>query len=82
VKQLDFECPQVVQKPFALSFHVPVLLLPRCGRGSRGREGLAREKGCLNLARRHRLCSKTALVPKSTTPKAVEAVRSTAKQSF
>ena len=35
VKHLDFECPQVVQKPFALSFHVPVLLSPRCARGSR-----------------------------------------------
>jgi hypothetical protein len=35
VKQLDFARFQVVQKPFALSFHVPALLLPDCSRGSR-----------------------------------------------
>jgi len=35
VKQLGFECCQVVQKPFALSFHVPVSEWPDCARGSR-----------------------------------------------
>jgi len=35
VKQLGFECCQVVQKPFALSFHVPVSVWPDCARGSR-----------------------------------------------
>jgi hypothetical protein len=35
VKQLDFEWFQAVQKPFAFSFHVPALVLPRCSRGSR-----------------------------------------------
>jgi len=37
VKHVGFECAQVVQKPFALSFHVPVpvLALPLCARGSR-----------------------------------------------
>src|SRR5215469_3950307 len=35
VKQLGFACRQVVQKPFALSFHVPVFLEPDCARGSR-----------------------------------------------
>src|SRR5215510_12212758 len=35
VKQLDFACCQVVQKPFALSFHVPLFLWPDSARGSR-----------------------------------------------
>ena len=35
MKQLGFERPQVVQKPFALSFHVPALPLPDCSSGSR-----------------------------------------------
>jgi hypothetical protein len=37
VKHLGFECVQVVQKPVALSYHVPVpaLALPPCTRGSR-----------------------------------------------
>jgi hypothetical protein len=37
VKHVGFECAQVVQKPFALSFHVPVpvFALPLCARGSR-----------------------------------------------
>jgi len=35
VKQLGFACCQVVQKPVALSFHVPVFLEPDCARGSR-----------------------------------------------
>src|SRR6516165_11876447 len=35
VKQLDFACCQVVQKPVALSFHVPVFLWPDSARGSR-----------------------------------------------
>jgi hypothetical protein len=35
VKQLGFECCQVVQKPFALSFHVPLSVWPDCVRGSR-----------------------------------------------
>src|SRR3974390_1626170 len=35
VKQLGFACCQVVQKPVALSFHVPVLLEPDSARGSR-----------------------------------------------
>ena len=37
MKHVGFECAQVVQKPLALSLHVPVpvLALPRCARGSR-----------------------------------------------
>ena len=37
VKHVGFECVQVVQKPLALSLHVPVpvLALPRCASGSR-----------------------------------------------
>jgi len=35
VKQLGVARFQVVQKPFALSFHVPAILLPDCSRGSR-----------------------------------------------
>jgi hypothetical protein len=35
VKQLAAAWPQAVQKPFALSFQVPVLLLPDCSTGSR-----------------------------------------------
>lgn len=35
VKQLGFEWLQAVQKPFVFSFHEPVLVLPRCSRGSR-----------------------------------------------
>src|SRR5262245_11568786 len=35
VKQLGFARCQVVQKPLALSFHVPVFLRPDCARGSR-----------------------------------------------
>src|SRR6516164_5178217 len=35
VKQLGFACCQVVQKPFALSFHLPVFFCPDCARGSR-----------------------------------------------
>ena len=35
MKQLGFARFQVVQKPFALSFHVPALLLLDCSRGSR-----------------------------------------------
>src|SRR5215468_11183822 len=35
VKQLGFACCQVVQKPFALSFHVPLFLRPDSARGSR-----------------------------------------------
>jgi hypothetical protein len=35
VKQLGFACCQVVQKPFALSFHVPLFLWPDSARGSR-----------------------------------------------
>ena len=35
MKQLGFACCQVVQKPVALSFHVPVFLEPDCARGSR-----------------------------------------------
>src|SRR5215470_20387750 len=35
VKQLGFARCQVEQKPFALSFHVPVFIWPDCARGSR-----------------------------------------------
>src|SRR5262245_32849460 len=35
VKQLGFACCQVVQKPFALSFHVPLFLWPDSAKGSR-----------------------------------------------
>src|SRR5215472_11042256 len=35
VKHLGFACCQVVQKPVALSFHVPVFLDPDSARGSR-----------------------------------------------
>jgi hypothetical protein len=35
VKQLGFAWFQAVQKPFALSFHVPALPLPDCSSGSR-----------------------------------------------
>src|SRR5262245_51891243 len=35
VKQLGFACCQVVQKPFALSFHVPLFFWPDSARGSR-----------------------------------------------
>src|SRR5262249_33356092 len=35
VKQLDFACCQVVQKPFALSFHVPLFFWPDSASGSR-----------------------------------------------
>jgi len=35
LKQLGFARCQVVQKPFALSFHVPVSVWPDCARGSR-----------------------------------------------
>src|SRR5262245_16482719 len=35
VKQLGFACCQVVQKPFALIFHVPLFLWPDSARGSR-----------------------------------------------
>jgi hypothetical protein len=37
VKHVGFECVQVVQKPLALSLHVPVPVrpFPRCARGSR-----------------------------------------------
>ncbi len=35
LKQFDFECSPLVPKPFALIFHVPVLFLPDCARGSR-----------------------------------------------
>jgi hypothetical protein len=35
VKQLAFSRPQLVQKPCALSLHVPALLLPDSARGSR-----------------------------------------------
>ena len=35
MKQLGFACCQVVQKPVALSFHVPVFLEPDSARGSR-----------------------------------------------
>ena len=35
MKQLGFACCQVEQKPFALSFHVPVSMRPDCARGSR-----------------------------------------------
>ena len=35
VKQLGFACCQVVQKPVAFSFHVPLFLEPDCARGSR-----------------------------------------------
>src|SRR5262245_28880447 len=35
VKQLGFACCQVVQKPFALSFHVPLFSWPDSARGSR-----------------------------------------------
>src|SRR5271169_2180399 len=35
VKQLDLACSQLVQKPFALSFHVPAFFLPDWARGSR-----------------------------------------------
>src|SRR3974377_1444125 len=35
VKQLGFACCQVVQKPFGLSFHLPVFFCPDCARGSR-----------------------------------------------
>src|SRR6516164_9217123 len=35
VKQLGFACCQVVQKPFAFSFHVPLFLWPDSARGSR-----------------------------------------------
>src|SRR5262252_6196155 len=35
VKQLGFACCQVVQKPFALSFHVPLSSWPDSARGSR-----------------------------------------------
>jgi hypothetical protein len=35
VKQLGFVCCQVLQKPVALSFHVPVFLEPDCATGSR-----------------------------------------------
>jgi hypothetical protein len=35
VKQLTFARPQLVQNPWALSFHVPPLLVPDCARGSR-----------------------------------------------
>src|SRR5215813_7773819 len=35
VKQLAFARPQLVQKPCALSLHVPALLLPDSARGSR-----------------------------------------------
>jgi hypothetical protein len=35
VKQLGFARFQAVQKPFALSFHVPALALPGCSSGSR-----------------------------------------------
>jgi len=35
VKQLGFACCQVVQNPFALSFHVPLSLYPAWARGSR-----------------------------------------------
>jgi len=35
VKQLGFAWLQAVQKPFALSFHVPALPLPDCSSGSR-----------------------------------------------
>src|SRR5215813_3843709 len=34
VKQLGFACCQVVQKPFALSFHVPLFFFPDSARGS------------------------------------------------
>src|SRR4051812_25571288 len=35
VKQLGFACCQVVQKPLALSFHVPLFFWPDSARGSR-----------------------------------------------
>ena len=35
MKQLGFAWLQAVQKPFALSFHVPALPLPDCSSGSR-----------------------------------------------
>jgi hypothetical protein len=35
VKQLDFARSQLVQKPFASSFHVPTFVLPDCARASR-----------------------------------------------
>ena len=35
MKQLGFARLQAVQKPFALSFHVPALPLPDCSSGSR-----------------------------------------------
>ena len=35
MKQLGFARFQAVQKPFALSFHVPALPLPDCSSGSR-----------------------------------------------
>src|SRR5262249_34333860 len=35
VKQLAFSRPQLVQKPCALSLHVPALLLPDSAKGSR-----------------------------------------------
>jgi hypothetical protein len=35
VKQLGFACCQAVQKPVALSFHVPVFLEPDSARDSR-----------------------------------------------
>jgi len=35
VKQLDPACSQLVQKPFALSFQMPTLVLPACARGCR-----------------------------------------------
>jgi hypothetical protein len=49
VKQFDFACSQLVQKPFAFSFHVPVLFLLDCPRDSRVilRSGV---KAILNLA--------------------------------
>ena len=66
MKQFDLACSQLEQKPFALSFHVPVFFLPDCWRASRVilpsgvkvilnfvRERLAVEECRLDVAWRH-----------------------------
>jgi hypothetical protein len=101
VKQLGFEWLQVLQKPFALSFHVPVLVLPDCSRGSRVifpsgvkvilnfvPEGVVALKGWpvkkvvwMSLGAMGS-AAEAALAPTSTTAKANEPTRSTAKSPF
>src|SRR5262249_4721538 len=44
VKQLGFACCQVVQKPFALSFHVPLFFWPDSARGLTGHLAVRRKR--------------------------------------